>query len=129
LTRTGVLPASVRLVDNFQFRFGSALRPRPTAREALVHKLQKFFSSRSKGLIPTRCVAATLVMEGSRSEVAYQEKLVYRLAKKHGGIAGGEGNGKRGYMLTYAIAYIRDFMADYHVTGETYETTVPWDKN
>jgi alkyldihydroxyacetonephosphate synthase len=31
-------------------------------------------------------------------------------------------------MLTYAIAYIRDFMADYHVTGETYETTVPWDK-
>jgi alkyldihydroxyacetonephosphate synthase len=128
LTRTGVLPASVRLVDNFQFRFGSALRPRPTAMGALVHKLQKFFLLNVKGFDPHQMCAATLVMEGSKSEVAYQEKLVYGIAKKHGGIAGGEGNGKRGYMLTYAIAYIRDFMADYYVTGETYETTVPWDK-
>ena len=128
LTRTGVLPASVRLVDNFQFRFGSALRPKPTPMAALIHKLQKFFLLNVKGFDPHQMCATTLVMEGSRSEVAYQEKLVYRLAKKHGGIAGGEGNGKRGYMLTYAIAYIRDFMADYHVTGETYETTVPWDK-
>jgi alkyldihydroxyacetonephosphate synthase len=31
-------------------------------------------------------------------------------------------------MLTYAIAYIRDFLAAYHITGETYETTVPWNK-
>jgi len=31
-------------------------------------------------------------------------------------------------MLTYAIAYIRDFLTDYHIIGETYETTVPWDK-
>jgi alkyldihydroxyacetonephosphate synthase len=128
LTRSGILPASVRLVDNFQFRFGSALKPRPTATEALLHKLQKFFLLTVKGFDPHQICAATLVMEGSKSEVAYQEKLVYGLAKKHGGIAGGEGNGKRGYMLTYAIAYIRDFMADYHVTGETYETTVPWDK-
>jgi alkyldihydroxyacetonephosphate synthase len=128
LTRSGSLPASVRLVDNFQFRFGSALRPRPTAAGALLHKLQKFFLLKVKGFDPHRMCAATLVMEGSHSEVAYQEKLVYRLAKKHDGIAGGEGNGKRGYMLTYAIAYIRDFMADYYVTGETYETTVPWDK-
>ncbi len=128
LTRTGVLPASVRLVDNFQFRFGSALRPKPDAMGAIIHKLQKFFLLKVKGFDPNKMVATTLVMEGDRSEVAYQEKLVYRLASKHGGIAGGEGNGKRGYMLTYAIAYIRDFMADYHVTGETYETTVPWDR-
>ncbi len=31
-------------------------------------------------------------------------------------------------MLTYAIAYIRDFLADFHIIGETYETTVPWSK-
>ena len=31
-------------------------------------------------------------------------------------------------MLTYAIAYIRDFLADYYLIGETYETTVPWSK-
>ena len=31
-------------------------------------------------------------------------------------------------MLTYAIAYIRDFLADLHVIGETFETTAPWSK-
>jgi alkyldihydroxyacetonephosphate synthase len=43
-------------------------------------------------------------------------------------MAGGEGNGRRGYALTYAIAYIRDYLSDYHIIGETYETTVPWSK-
>ena len=41
---------------------------------------------------------------------------------------GGSGNGKRGYMLTYAIAYVRDFAARYQIMGETMETTVPWSK-
>jgi alkyldihydroxyacetonephosphate synthase len=31
-------------------------------------------------------------------------------------------------MLTYAIAYLRDFLADYYIIGETYETTVPCDR-
>lgn len=31
-------------------------------------------------------------------------------------------------MLTFAIAYMRDFLTDYHVIGETMETTVPWSK-
>ena len=31
-------------------------------------------------------------------------------------------------MLTYAIAYIRDFAAKYQIMGETMETTVPWSK-
>jgi len=128
LTRAGVLPASIRLLDNVQFRFGSALKPRPTTMEALVAQLQKFFLLRVKGFDPHEISAATIVMEGTAAEVAYQEKQVYRIAQKYGGIAGGAGNGRRGYMLTYAIAYIRDFLADYHVLGETYETTVPWSK-
>ena len=128
LTRSGTLPASVRLLDNIQFRFGSALKPRPTRQEALMSKLQKFVLLKVKGFDPHELCAATVVMEGSASEVAYQSKLINQLAKQHGGVAGGEGNGRRGYMLTYAIAYIRDFLADYHIIGETYETTVPWDK-
>jgi alkyldihydroxyacetonephosphate synthase len=43
-------------------------------------------------------------------------------------VIGGPGNGKRGYMLTYAIAYVRDFAAKYQIMGETMETTVPWSK-
>ncbi|MCA9922442.1 MAG: FAD-binding oxidoreductase, partial [Anaerolineales bacterium] len=41
LMRSGTLPASVRLLDNVQFRFGSALKPTPTATDALMNKLQK----------------------------------------------------------------------------------------
>ena len=67
-------------------------------------------------------------MEGTANEVNYQEKSIAKLAKKHRGLIGGSDNGKRGYMLTYAIAYVRDFVAKYQIMGETMETTVPWSK-
>ena len=44
------------------------------------------------------------------------------------GIPGGEDNGKRGYMLTYVIAYIRDLALEYSVVAESFETSVPWDR-
>ncbi|MFN8472681.1 MAG: FAD-binding oxidoreductase [Anaerolineae bacterium] len=128
LTRTGALPASIRLVDNIQFRMGQALKPRPTASEAVVGRAQRLYLLNIKRFDPHKLCAATIVMEGSAEEVEYQEKVIARLAKKYGAISGGAGNGQRGYMLTYAIAYIRDFLADFSIIGETYETTVPWDK-
>ncbi len=128
LTRSGTIPASVRLLDNIQFRFGSALKPAPSAQEKMMSNIQKFFLLNVKGFDPHELCAATVVMEGSNEEVQFQNKVIHRIAKKHQGIAGGEGNGKRGYKLTYAIAYIRDFLADFHIIGETYETTVTWDK-
>ena len=57
-----------------------------------------------------------------------QEKFVYEVASKYGGIPGGEDNGKRGYMLTFAIAYLRDIGLDYYCVGESFETSVPWDR-
>jgi alkyldihydroxyacetonephosphate synthase len=128
LTKTGTIPASIRLLDNIQFRFGSALKPELTASQELMGKLEKFALTKVKQFDPHKLVAATIVMEGSKAEVAYQKKVIFGLARKFNGISGGEGNGKRGYMLTYSIAYIRDFMADYYAIGETYETTVPWSK-
>ncbi len=128
LARAGVFPASIRLLDNIQFRFGSALKPRPTRQQKLMSKIEKFFLLKVKGFDPHELVAATIMMEGTAAEVSYQQKVIARLAKKYRGMAGGEGNGRRGYMLTYAIAYIRDYLAQYHIIGETYETTVPWDR-
>ena len=128
LSQTGTLPASIRLLDNIQFRFGSALKGEPTRMEAIMGEIQKFFLLKVKKFDPNELVAATIVMEGTQEQVDYQAKLINRLAKRYGGIAGGETNGQRGYMLTYAIAYIRDFLTDFHIIGETYETTVPWNK-
>jgi alkyldihydroxyacetonephosphate synthase len=39
--------------------------------------------------------------------------------------AGAE-NGRRGYELTYGIAYIRDFVMDHFVLAESFETSAPW---
>ncbi len=128
LARAGVFPASIRLMDNIQFRFGSALKPRPTLGKKLMSKLEKFVLLKLKGFDPHELCVATVVMEGTAEEVAYQQKMIAKIAKKYNGVAGGEGNGRRGYALTYAIAYIRDYLSDYHIIGETYETTVPWSK-
>ena len=53
---------------------------------------------------------------------------IYALAKKFQGLPAGAANGRRGYLLTFAIAYIRDFLSDFHIVGETFETSVPWSK-
>ncbi|RPI24651.1 MAG: FAD-binding oxidoreductase, partial [Acidobacteria bacterium] len=129
LAHSGLLPASIRLVDNIQFRFGLALKGRTdSAVQATLDRIKKFFVVKVKGFDPHRMVAATLVMEGSQAEVAYQQKHLYRLAKKYNGMPAGADAGQRGYMLTYAIAYIRDFVSKFHVIGETFETSVPWSR-
>jgi alkyldihydroxyacetonephosphate synthase len=129
LSGTSFLPASIRLVDNNQFRFGHALKAAETSPVAAAKsKLQRAFLRNIKGIDLLQMAAATLVMEGTRSEVAAQEKLIGELAGKYQGFFGGAGNGKRGYNLTFAIAYIRDFLTKVSVMGETVETTAPWDK-
>lgn len=41
--------------------------------------------------------------------------------------AGAE-NGERGYLLTYNIAYIRDFAVDHYVIAESFETSTSWSR-
>jgi alkyldihydroxyacetonephosphate synthase len=60
--------------------------------------------------------------------VARQQRDVYALAKRYGGMKGGAENGKRGYQLTYGIAYIRDFIMKQWYLAESFETSVPWSK-
>jgi alkyldihydroxyacetonephosphate synthase len=85
--------------------------------------------------------AATLLFEGSQEEVDRQARFVYAIAAKYGGVKvqlvfscflqcspftlllqGGEDNGKRGYFLTYMIAYLRDWGFNYWYIGESFET-------
>jgi alkyldihydroxyacetonephosphate synthase len=120
------LPASIRLMDNLQFRFGQALKPHKEGLGALKSTLEKLLVTKVLGYDVERMVACTLLFEGSKEEVAAQEKTVYRIAKKHGAMKGGSENGERGYQLTFSIAYIRDFMMPHHILAESFETAVPW---
>lgn len=124
--RAGNVPASVRLMDNLQFQFGQALRPARTGLAAWKAAAEKAFVTKLRGFDPQRMVACTLLFEGSAAEVAAQERALRRLAAKHRGMWAGPENGERGYQLTFAIAYIRDFMLEHWVLGESFETSVPW---
>ena len=127
LRREEVLPASIRLVNNFEFRFGQALKPAPGFFKGMVQRAQKFLLLKILRFKPLEMAACSIVMEGSRREVRHQKKAIFKTARKHGGISGGAGNGRRGYMLTFGIAYIRDFFNQFQILGETFETSVPWD--
>jgi alkyldihydroxyacetonephosphate synthase len=126
LTREARPPASVRLVDNLQFQLGQTLKPASQGAKALLSKAQKFFVTRVKGFDPDRMVACTFLYEGSRDEVAAEAAAVARVAKRHGGMRAGAENGRRGYQLTFGIAYIRDFVMKHWILGESFETSVPW---
>jgi alkyldihydroxyacetonephosphate synthase len=129
LARESTPPASVRLVDNLQFQFGLALKPKSSGGMAdLKSKAEKFFVTKVKGFDPYKMVALTLVFEGSRAEVEQQQRDLYRIAARHKGMKAGAENGRRGYQLTYSIAYIRDFLMNYYIIAESFETSVPWTK-
>jgi alkyldihydroxyacetonephosphate synthase len=91
-----------------------------------MRKLEKLLVTRIRGFEPERMVACTLVYEGSRSEVEAQDRAVRKLARRHGGMRAGAENGRRGYQLTFGIAYLRDFVMRHWILGESFETSVSW---
>jgi alkyldihydroxyacetonephosphate synthase len=94
----------------------------------MADKAKKLYVTQWLKFDPMELCAATLVFEGTKEEVAFQEHNVYTLAKKFGGIKADEENGRRGYYLTFMIAYLRDFAFEMSYFGESFETAVPWSK-
>jgi alkyldihydroxyacetonephosphate synthase len=126
LTCRGPVPASVRLVDNLQFQFSQKLKPRAAGVTAMRRRAERWFVTRVRGFDPRRMVACTLAHEGSASQVAAERATVRTLARRHGGLRAGADNGRKGYELTFSIAYLRDFIMPLWILGESFETSVPW---
>jgi alkyldihydroxyacetonephosphate synthase len=124
----GALPASIRLVNNREFRFGQALRPGAHGVHAWKSALQRTWLLSVLGFDPAALAACTIVMEGTRREVAQQENALRRLAKRVHAVWAGAENGRRGYSLTFAIAYLRDFFSQFGIVAESFETSSPWDR-
>ena len=122
-------PASIRLMDNEQFLFGQALKAGSTPFwTKIMDTIKAFYITKFKGFDPSQICICTLLFEGSQEIVTEQQTKVYDTVNKYGGIPAGEANGKRGYTLTYAIAYLRDFGLNYKYIAESFETSVPWDR-
>ncbi|CAG2106942.1 unnamed protein product [Medioppia subpectinata] len=122
-------PASVRLMDNEQFIFGQALKPGAASiLQSIVDGFKKFYVTKIKGFDVNQMCVSTLLMEGNKEDVERLEEKIIAIAEQLGGMSAGEENGRRGYLLTFVIAYIRDLGLDYGVVSESFETSVPWDR-
>ncbi|KAF0686823.1 Aste57867_21383 [Aphanomyces stellatus] len=128
VTRAGCIPASIRLMDNTQFQLGQALKPEATnpLTAGLMSMATKAYVTKIKGFDVNTMCAMTLLFEGSKGQTDRYQKQIHAIAATHGGLVGGAENGKRGYFLTYVIAYIRDFVMDYYFLCDSFETAVPW---
>lgn len=126
VTRKSTPPASMRLVDNLQFQFGLALKPASSGLKVVKSNFEKFFVTKIKGFEPEKMAPCTLVFEGTRAETERQQREVYAIAARHKGMKAGGENGRRGYQLTYSIAYIRDFLMNYYIIAESFETSCSW---
>ncbi len=128
LTRAGDVPASVRLVDNLQFQLGQTLKPKAVGLAVVKKRIERWVVTTLKGFDVTKMAACTLLFEGTKREVAQQRAIVDRLAKRYGGMHAGAENGKKGYQLTFGIAYLRDFVMKLGIVAESFETSVPWSR-
>lgn len=100
-------PSSIRLIDNDQFKFGQALKPKSTFFSSVIDGMKKAYITKLKGFDLNKMCVATLLFEGNDKDVKRQQKLINEIAEKYGGIPAGAINGERGYVLTFVIAYIR----------------------
>ncbi len=125
---SGARPASLRLANNSEFRLGQALSPSHGGWKGFIAGLKKRYLLDWKRFDPQQMVACTAVMEGNATEVGQQARTLHRLTPRFGGLSGGAEGGKRGYRVTFAIAYIRDFLNRMGILGETFETSAPWDR-
>lgn len=121
-------PASIRLMDNEQFQFGTILKTEAGFFGLILDGLAKFYIKKIKRFDLDKISVMTLLFEGEDDEVKVNERKIFDLAKKFGGFSAGESNGERGYMLTFVIAYLRDLALQFHVVAESFETSVPWNK-
>ena len=101
-------------MDNVQFHFGQSLRTNKGPFALILDGLKTFYLTRLKGLDMKKICVATILMEGTAKEVALQEEKLNPIGLQFNGIPAGEQNGKRGYQLTFVIAYIRVIIHYYY---------------
>uniref|UniRef100_A0A671Q2V6 Alkylglycerone-phosphate synthase n=1 Tax=Sinocyclocheilus anshuiensis TaxID=1608454 RepID=A0A671Q2V6_9TELE len=118
VARQRCAPASIRLMDNEQFQFGHALKPQVSSIfTSFLDGLKKFYITKFKGFDPHHLCVATLLFEGDRGKVLQHEKQVYDIAAKFGI-----------HYKKHLCVCVQDLGMDYYVIGESFETSVPWDR-
>ena len=70
VSQSKIWPASIRMMDNEQFKFGMSLKTHPKSKFAeYVDHAKKYFVTEVKGFVPEKMVLCTILYEGSAQEV------------------------------------------------------------
>ena len=122
-------PASVRLLDNKQFRLGQSMKSSKSSLDVIKAQSIKLAGILlGKGEFSSNVVCVTITFEGTSLETNMQKSSIRKLSLQHGGLRTGSKIGKSGYHLTFAIAYLRDFAMTYGFLAESFETFCNWSK-
>ncbi|XP_049851616.1 alkyldihydroxyacetonephosphate synthase-like isoform X2 [Schistocerca gregaria] len=123
------LPASIRLVDPEQFRLGMAMRPAAKSYyETLTDRAKKAYLFNYLNFDPREICMATFVVEGSKGEVVRETRTIHSTATKYGGLKVDSESSRRGYFLTFVIAYLRDLVISASFLAESFETSITWSR-
>ena len=88
-------------MDNKQFRFGLALKPKTGGIKKWVREaLARLYLLQYKGFDPLKLCCATVLYEGTDERaVEGMQRRVAEIAKECGGVEAGEEAGRLGYFL------------------------------
>lgn len=77
-------------MDNKQFQFGMALKTEDKNKfQEMMNKAKKYFVTEIMKFDPNKMSLCTILFEGTKEEVEYQQKIVYRIAKNCKGFKAG----------------------------------------
>ena len=100
-------PSSLRLMDNHHFQTGQGLKQNETIFGEIVDQVKKFAGSWIFGLDMEEVALITYLIEGTKKEANEIEDRLLDVAKSFGGVSAGEKYGKRAYLMTFTVGYMR----------------------
>ncbi len=119
----GSMPSMARLSDESETEMMFAARPPARgARRALETAGKRWLRMRGYG----RPAALVVAFEGPREQALHQRREVRRIVRRHGGLDLGRGPGEAWKESRYDVPYLRDFMMDFGVMADSFDTAAVW---
>ncbi len=121
--RAGVPPSLARLSDEAETEFISVTRPPATGLARLLQAPVKAWL-RHRGY--DRPALMIVAVEGPRKEATRRRKAIARILKGHGAVDLGTAGGEAWKKSRYDVPYLRDYLLDYGVIGDSFESATSW---
>lgn len=121
--RRGAMPSMARLSDESETEMIFAAKPPETGlRRKLEAPVKRWFKRHGY----ERPAALVVAFEGPKEPALHQRKVVRRILQAHRGFDLGTGPGEAWKKSRYDVPYLRDFMMDYGVIADSFDTAAVW---